>query len=138
MTIAVVLTLVVLLGLSVVVAVARDRGATPTDVAIGYGRALASRDFDALYRMTDGEVLRGRNRPEWIAERAAQPSAAMLPSAIAAQSTVETGEHARVVLAVGAAGATAVVDLVLRERIWVVAAFTLSSESITAPRDQAQ
>lgn len=137
MTIAVVLTLVVLLGLSVIVAVARDRGATPTDVAIGYGRALASRDFDAVYRMTDVEVLRGRNRPQWIAERAAQPSVAMLTGAIAAKSTVETGAEARVVLAVSADGSTAVVDLVLRERIWVVAAFTLSPESVTAPRDPA-
>ncbi len=127
MTIAIVLTLVVLLGASLVIAVARDPGTGPTDVAIGYGRALATRDFDAVYQMTDDDVLRGRNRPQWIAEQAARPQHAMLADAVTAQSTVETGEQARVVLAVDGDGSTATVDLVLRQRVWEVSAFTRGS-----------
>lgn|GEM_PF-6970949 len=132
MTIAVVIVLVVLLGLSVIVAVARDPGPTPTDVAIGYGGALADRDFDAVYRMTDPEVLHGRNRPQWIAEQETKPHAAMVRSAVVAASTVVSGDEARVVLGVDDGGATAVVNLVLRQRIWVVAAFT----PVATPADQ--
>lgn len=132
MTIAVVIILVVLLGLSVIVAVARDPGPTPTDVAIGYGGALADRDFDAVYRMTDPDVLHGRNRPQWMAEQETQPRAAMLRSAVVARSMVVLGDEARVVLGVDDDGATAVVDLVMRQRLWVVVAFT----PVAAPADQ--
>ena len=124
MTIAVVIILVVLLGLSVIVAVGRDRVPTPTDVAIGYVAALAARDFDAMYRMTDSEVLHGRNRLEWIAEQETQPRAARRRSSVAVQSAVVSGDAARVVLSVDDGGAIAVVELVERQRIWVVAAFT--------------
>ena len=132
MTIAVVIILVVLLGLSVIVAVGRDRGPTPTDVAIGYGAALAARDFDAVYRMTNPEVLHGRNRLEWIAEQETQPSAARRRSSVAVQSAVVSGDAARVVLSIDDAGAIAVVELVERQRIWVVAAFT----PVTSRADQ--
>ena len=131
MTMAIVLTLVVLLGFSVILGVARDPGPTPTDVAIGYGRALANRDFDAVYRMTDDDVLRGRNRPQWMAEQAARPQLAMLATAVDSQSTVEAGDAARVVLAVDPAGATVTVDLVRRQRVWMVN--TVSSGSDVPP-----
>lgn len=127
MTMVVVLVLVFLLGLSVVIAVARDRGPTPTDVAIGYGRALAARDFDAVYRMTDDEVLHGRNRPQWIAEQSALPHVAMRAEAVTARSTVERADRARVVLAVDDEDATAVVQLALRDRQWVVAEWTMGT-----------
>lgn len=130
MTMVVVLVLVFLLGLAVVVAVARDRGPTPTDVAIAYGRSLAARDFDAVYRMTDDEVLRGRNRPRWIAEQSVLPHAAMLLDAVTARSTVERADHARVVLTADDNGATAIVDLALRQRQWVVAAWTMAGDTV--------
>ncbi len=117
---AIVLTLVVLLGFSVILGVARDPGPTSTDVAIGYGRALANRDFDAVYRMTDDDVLRGRNRPQWVAEQAQRPQLAMVAAAVDSQSTVEAGDAARVVLAVDPVGSTVTVDLVRRQRVWMV------------------
>ena len=124
MTIAIVLILVVGLGLAVVIAVARDPGPTPVDVAIGYARALAIRDFDAMYRMTDEAVLQGRNRPRWIAEQEARPHTAIDGAIVGARSSVVTGDTARVVVAVDAAGGSAAVALALRQRIWVVESFT--------------
>lgn len=132
---AIVLTLVVLLGLSVVIGVARDAGPTPTDVAIGYGRALANRDFDAVYRMIDDDVLRGRNRPQWIAEQAARPQLAMVADAVNAESTVEAGDAARVVLAVDSVGATVTVDLVRRQRLWMVRTVTSGTDVPPLPVD---
>ncbi len=132
---AIVLTLVVLLGLSVVIGVARDPGPTPTDVAIGYGRALANRDFDAVYRMIDDDVLRGRNRPQWMAEQAARPQLAMVADVVNAQSTVEAGDAARVVLVVDPVGATVTVDLVRRQRLWVVRTVTSGTDVPPSPVD---
>ncbi len=131
MTMAIVLTLVVLLGFSVILGVARDPGPTPTDVAIGYGCALANRDFDAVYRMTDDDILRGRNRPQWMAEQAARPQLAIVATAVGSQSTVEAGDAARVVLAVDSAGTTVTVDLVRRQRVWMVR--TVSSGADVPP-----
>ena len=131
MTMVIVLSLVVLLGFSVVLGVARDPGPTPTDVAIGYVRALANRDFDAVYRMTDDDVLRGRNRPQWMAEQAARPQLAMVAASVVAQSTVEVGDDARTVLTVDSIGTTVTVDLARRQRVWVVR--TLSSGSDVPP-----
>ncbi len=129
MTIAVVITLVVLLAGAVVIAVARDSGPTPADVAIGYASALAHRDFDAVYRMTDPEVLQGRNRPRWIAEQEARPGPIIEAPAVAARSAVVTAETARVVLATDTSGGSATVELVCRARLWVVISFT----PITSP-----
>ena len=135
MTMVIVLSLVVLLGFSVVLGVARDPGPTPTDVAIGYARALANRDFDALYRMTDDDILRGRNRPQWMAEQAARPQLAMVVGAVAAQSTVEVGDDARVGLTVDSIGTTVTVDLVRRQRVWVVRTLSAGTEVSPSPVD---
>ena len=135
MTMVIVLTLVVLLGCSVVFGVARDPGPGPTDVAIGYSRALANRDFDALYRMTDDDVLRGRNRPRWMAEQAARPQLAMVAAAVDAQSVVELGDDARVVLAVDPVGTTVTVDLVRRQRVWLVRTISSGTEIPLSPID---
>ena len=124
MTIAIVLFLVVGLGLAVVIAVAREPGPTPVDVAIGYAHALATRDFDAMYRMTDEAVLQGHNRPMWIAEQEARPRTAIDGAAVDARSSVVTGETARVVVALDAVGGSAAVALALRQRVWVVESFT--------------
>ena len=124
MTIAVVITLVVFLAGAVVIAVARDAGPTPTDVAIGYGSALAHGDFDAVYRMTDPDVLHGRNRLQWIAEQEGGARPRIEAPNVAARSTVVTADAARVVLTTDGNGGTATVELVCRARIWVVTAFT--------------
>ena len=125
MTIVVVLILVLALGLSVVIAVARDPGPTPTDVALGYAAALAAGDFDAMYRLTSDAVLHGQNRVAWIAEHESRPRAALDPAGITALSTTVSGERAHVELSLAAADVTARtgVDLVFRQRTWLVEAF---------------
>jgi hypothetical protein len=131
-TIAVVLTLVVALAIALVVAVARDPGPAATDVAIGYARAFATGDFDAVYRLTDPDVLRGRNRIQWVHATSARPRAALVPGAIGVRSTTEVGDHAVVELTVDDRGRTATVALVRRERVWTVEEFTVgpATESV--------
>ena len=82
MIIGVVITLVVLLAIAVVVGVARDPGPDPADVAIGYARALGVGDFDAVYRLVDPELLKGRNRPQWVDEQNARPHLAFAPDTV--------------------------------------------------------
>jgi hypothetical protein len=122
-TVAVVLILVIGLALSVVIAVARDPGARPEDVAIGYARALADGDFDAVYTMTDDRVLHGTNRPRWVGAQRARPRAAIVREAVRARSIEVDGDGACIVLDVDTVGGQAQVELALRQRIWTVASF---------------
>ncbi|MEP6623528.1 MAG: hypothetical protein ABJC79_03735 [Acidimicrobiia bacterium] len=123
MTIAVVVILVLGLGLSLVIAAARDPGPTATDVAVGYASALGAGDFDALYRLTSDLGLHGQNRVAWIAERAARPREARDPNGVAARSTVVDGDHAHVEVALADTDETVGVDLVFRNRTWLVESF---------------
>jgi hypothetical protein len=120
--IAIVITLVVLLAIAVIVAVARDPGYDPADVAIGYARALAVHDFDALYRMIDPELLKGRNRPQWVAEQASRPHLAVSPDAVELRERVVGDGTATVTLSIGT-GHPVPVELVFRQRVWTVVRF---------------
>jgi hypothetical protein len=120
--IAIVITLVVLLALAVIVAVARDPGYDPADVAIGYARALAVHDFDALYRMIDPELLEGRNRPQWVAEQATRPHLAISPDAVEVREHVVADGAATVTLSIGTDHLVPV-ELVVRQRVWTVVRF---------------
>lgn len=133
MTLAIVITLVVFLAGALVIAVARDPGATPADVALGYGHALAHRDFDAMYRMTDPEVVQNRNRAQWIAERAGGTSLAIDATALAVVNAVVNAETARVIVGTDHTGGTATVELACRQRIWCVSTFTASSPLAVSP-----
>jgi len=125
-TLAVVLVLVLGLALGLVIAVARDPGATPTDVAIGYAVARANGDFDALYRMTSDAVLHGQNRAVWIAEHESAPREVRDPAGIEVLSTEVVGDHARVELRWAPGTDRASVDLVFRQRAWLVELFATS------------
>jgi len=118
----VVITLVVGLAIAVIVAVAKDPGSTPDDVAVGYARALAAGDFDAVYRLIDPDLLDGRNRPEWVAAQSSRPRLAFSPDSVAAIDCVIGDEVATVTLTVDG-GRAIPVELVLRQRVWVVAEF---------------
>jgi hypothetical protein len=118
----VVIVLVVGLAIAVIVAVARDPGPTPDDVAIGYARALAAGDFDAVYRLIDPDLLDGRNRPSWVAAQSSRPRLAFAPDSVTAQGCVLGDEVATVTLTVDG-GRSVPVDLVRRQRVWVVTQF---------------
>ena len=122
MIMGVVITLVVGLAIAVIVAVAKDPGSTPDDVAVGYARALAAGDFDAVYRLIDPDLLDGRNRPEWVAAQSSRPRLAFSPDSVAPTDCVIGDEAATVTLTVDA-GRAIPVELVLRQRVWVVAEF---------------
>jgi hypothetical protein len=119
---AVVITLVVGLAIAVIVAVARDPGPTPDDVAIGYARALAAGDFDAVYRLIDPDLLHGRNRASWVAAQASRPRLAFSPDSVTATGCVHGDDVATVMLSVDD-GRSVPVELVFRQRVWVVARF---------------
>ena len=112
--------------MSRVIAVARDRGATPTDAAIGYAVAHATGDFDAMYRLTSDAVLHGQNRVAWIAEHESRPREVRDPAGIVATSTAVTGDRAHVELRWSTGAERAGVDLVLRQRVWLVETFATS------------
>ena len=122
MIIGVVVTLVILLAFAVIVAVARDPGPDPADVAIGYARALGTGDFDAVYRMIDPELLEGRNRPQWVAEHAGRPHAAFAPDTVEARTRAVGDTAATVTLAIGSERVVPV-ELVRRQGLWAVTAF---------------
>jgi hypothetical protein len=120
--IAIVITLIVLLAIAVIVAVARDPGYDPADVAIGYARALAVNDFDALYRMIDPDLLEGRNRPQWVAEQATRPHLAISPDAVEVCERAVGDATATVTLSIGTDHLVPV-ELVVRQRVWTVVRF---------------
>jgi hypothetical protein len=120
--IGIVITLAVLLAISVVVAVARDPGPDPTDVAIGYARALANGDFDAVYHLIDPEMLEGRNRLQWVAAERNRPHVAFAPDAVQVRDRNVVGDGATVTLTVGV-DRVVPVELVQRQRVWAVVRF---------------
>jgi hypothetical protein len=112
----------VVLLIVVVVAIAREPGPGPTDVAIGYVRAAGSDDFDAMYRMIDPDLMRGRNRVDWIAEQRSRPHLAFDPNRVHAVRSEIGEEEADVDVAVDA-DRIVPVALVLRSRVWVVTTY---------------
>jgi hypothetical protein len=120
--IGIVITLVVLLAIAVVVGVARDPGADPADVAIGYARALGTGDFDAVYRLIDPDLLKGRNRPQWVDEQNARPHLAFTPDTVQARSRTVGKDTATVTLTIGAERVVTV-ELVHRQGVWAVLSF---------------
>ena len=122
MIIGIVITLVILLAIAAIVAVARDPGPDPADVAVGYARALGVGDFDAVYRLVDPDLLKGRNRPQWVEEQAGRPHLVFAPASVEARSRAVGEDGATVTLAIGD-NRVVPVELVRRQRVWSVAAF---------------
>lgn len=122
MIIGVVITLVIGLAIAVVVAVARDPGPDPADVAIGYARALGTGDFDAVYRLIDPDLLKGRNRPQWVDEQTSRPHLAFAPETVEARTRAIGGETATVTLAIGEERVVPV-ELIRRQGLWTVLTF---------------
>jgi hypothetical protein len=123
----VVIGFAVVLLVVVIVAVAREPGPGAADVAIGYARAVGAGDFDALYRMIDPDLMRGRNRVGWIGDARARPHVVFDPNGVHAVAAEfgedDVGEEsARVDVALDA-DRVVPVELVRRNRVWVVTTF---------------
>lgn len=69
MVTAVVLTAIVVLCIALVVAVARDRGPSPGDVAVAYELAWDRLDFETLWTLSGPELRDGRAKDEFVADK---------------------------------------------------------------------
>ncbi|MBK5287225.1 MAG: hypothetical protein JJE46_02040 [Acidimicrobiia bacterium] len=125
MIIATLVVLVVLLGFAVVMGVARDPGPTAIDVALGYAIAVGNRDFDAAYRLSDEEVMRGRNRADWVDDQRSEAGLEFTAEHVRVRASREVGTGAEVELTLGS-GLQGVVELVQRQRVWVVRSWTVA------------
>jgi hypothetical protein len=67
----IVAVLVFALVISVVVLFARDRGPTPTDIAVAYELAWDRLDFDTLWSLAGPELRDGLDRRDYIAAKTA-------------------------------------------------------------------
>jgi hypothetical protein len=69
---AVVLTAIIVLCFAVVVAVARDQGPPPGEVAVAYELAWDRLDFETLWSLSGSELRDGRSKQDFVtAKRAA-------------------------------------------------------------------
>jgi hypothetical protein len=71
MLVAVVGAILLLLCLAVVVAIAKDRGPSPDDVAVSYEHGWDRLDFDALWTLSAAELRDGLDRRQFVAAKRA-------------------------------------------------------------------
>jgi hypothetical protein len=124
-----------------VVAVARDPGPPPDDVAVAYENAWDRLDFDALWTLSGDELRDGMNRKDFVAAKraayAAQPPLGDLAADVVVER-FETGKQVavavtRVSLRDGGVARNEV-QLEQRSGRWVVVSYQLlRSDSSSAP-----
>ena len=132
MVTAIVGVAVFVLIVSLVIAVARDPGPPPDDVAVAYERAWDGLDFDSLWSLSGDELRDGMGRKAFIAaKRLAYVGQGDLGGLAASVSVehLEIGDHVAVVHTVVTLrhGATARNALGLEQRAgrWVVVSYRL-------------
>lgn len=121
--------------LLLVVAVAREPGPTPEDVAVSYELAWDRLDFDTLWTLSTRELRDGRPRAEFIAAKrsayAEQPKLTGLVTRVAIEEAVTGADVALVRTRLELREAPAVHDQLRLERrdgSWRVAAYDLERE----------
>jgi hypothetical protein len=123
--------ILVLVG-AMIVAVARDPGPSPADVALGYEHAWDQLDFDAVYRLSGPELRDGLSRAQFVeAKRTAHREGGSQGHLVAHAGVEETridGDVAVVVTRLelrDGSGLRNDVGLARRAREWQVVAYTL-------------
>ena len=132
MAVAIVGTIILLLCLAVVVAVAKDRGPTPEDVAVSYEHAWDRLDFTALFTLSARELRDGLDRQHFVATKrtayADRQELRGLAATIVADEVAVRGDDAivttRVELRDGAVVRNAI-GLVRRDARWQVASYAM-------------
>ena len=130
-----------LLCLAVVVAIAKDRGPVPDDVAVSYEMAWDRFDFDVLWTLSGSELRDGLDRHEFVdAKRAAYANQRAL-SELGADVTIEDsavrGDEAMVTTCVALRDGSAVhnhVQLARRTGRWQVVGYQLAADDDPAHR----
>jgi hypothetical protein len=123
------------------IAVGREPGPGPSDVAIAYERAWDDLDFNLLYDLSGAELRDGLRRDQFVAaKRAAYANTnAGARRRIGARITVETsvaGHQTALVVTKVTADGGAVLNNVMLDRTsngWVVVNYALRADTETAP-----
>ena len=129
---AVVGVAIFVLIIALVIAVARDPGPPPDDVAVAYERAWDGLDFDALWSLSGDELRDGMGHKPFIAAKRAaylgQADLGGLAASVAVEH-LEIGDHVAIVHTVVTLrhGGTARNELGLEQRAgrWVVVSYRL-------------
>lgn len=136
---AVLVVAVLGLALAVVMAVVRDPGATPTDVAMAYELAWDRLDFDALWTLAGGELRDGLDRKSFVAAKraayAGRSELANLAADVAVDETTATASHAFVRTRITLRDHTEVcnvVHLARRSGSWYVVEYQLADDARSA------
>jgi hypothetical protein len=135
--IALIAVLVIAFGLLVFmwVAVGREPGPSPADVALAYEHAWDELDFDLLYDLSGDEMRDGMRRERFVAAKRAAYAKASAPARLGADVSVETaitGHQTALVVTRVAAGGDPVRNNVMLERRangWVVVGYSLRPDS---------
>jgi hypothetical protein len=132
MLVAIVGAVLLALCLAVVVAVAKDNGPEPYDVAVSYEHAWDRLDFDALWTLSAAELRDGLDRKHFVsAKRAAyaeRQELRGLAAAVTVADSVVRRDNAIVTTRVELRDGSVVhnaVQLVRRSSRWQVAAYAM-------------
>jgi hypothetical protein len=135
MIFTVVIVVIVLLCFALVVAIAKDRGPTPVDVAVSYETAWDRLDFDVLWSLSAAELRDGLARREFVDQKRAAYANQRALSELGAEVTVEDsatrGDVATVTTNVALCDRSSVrnrVVLVKRTGRWQVVAYQLAPD----------
>jgi hypothetical protein len=121
------------------IAVGREPGPGPSDVAIAYERAWDDLDFDLLYDLSAAELRDGLRRDQFVAAKRAAYANTDARRRIGARINVETSvtghQTALVVTKVTADGGAVLNNVMLDHTAngWVVVNYALRTGSETAP-----
>ncbi len=113
------------------IAVAREQGPSPADVAIAYERAWDELDFGQLYDLSGAELRDGLRRDQFVSMKRAAHQGAATRARIGARIAVETSvvghQTALVVTRVDAPDGVVHNNVMLERRAngWVVVSYSL-------------
>jgi hypothetical protein len=137
-----IVVMVVIFGLMLFawIAIGREQGPAPADVAIAYERAWADLDFTLLYDLSAPELRDGMNRDRFIKAKRAAYANAQHDHRIGATITVENsivGNQTALIITNVDANGSPVRNNVMLERGssgWQVVGYSLRSDDADAPQ----
>jgi hypothetical protein len=132
-----VIAIIVIFGLLVFVwiAVAREPGPSPADVALAYERAWNDLDFDLLFELSGAELRDGLRKDRYVLVKRAAYERGDVNKRLDAHVTVETSvkghQTALVVTKIEVDGSTIFNNVMLERRSngWVVVSYALRTDT---------
>lgn len=130
-----IVVMVIALGLLVFmwIAVGREPGPGPADVAIAYERAWDDLDFDLLYELSGDEMRDGMRKPRFVATKRAAYAGkhTRLGVRVHVENSVVGNQTALIVTSVDAGDTQVRNNVMLEKRAngWVVVAYSLRPDA---------